>query len=134
MTEIEDEIIVEFYDTDCMGVVWNGTYFNYFEKVRSKLFRANGYDYSRMYSEGFLLPLVRNSAKYIHPLRLGERAIIKATVTECEYMLEMKYEIREKDSGKLLTKGKSQQMATDLEGNGLGMLPKQFAASFQEGV
>ena len=132
MIEFSIDIRAEFYDTDSMGVVWNGTYFNYFEKVRAELLRSIGYDYPRMYKEDFLLPVVRNKAKYIKSIKLGDEVIIKAIVTEYDLMLNIEYEIYDKATGELRTKGASSQMAVTLDGKSLGALPRSLYEAFKE--
>ena len=132
MIEFSMDMRVEFYDTDCMGVVWNGTYFNYFERVRAALLRSVGYDYPRMYEEGFLLPVVRNKAKYIKALKLGDEFQIKATVTEYDLMLNIEYEISSKATGEIMTKGASSQMAVTLDEKSIGNIPRSLFCSFEE--
>lgn len=124
MISIEKEIKVQFFDCDPMGVVWNGKYFDYFEMVRADLLAKCGLSYMKIAEKGYALPLVKNKIKYIKPIAADSVFIIKATVIEYEYMLRIKYEIREKNTGVLTTKGESTQAATDTAGNGIGFIPQ----------
>ena len=123
---IKKEITVEFFDVDSMQIVWNGKYFDYFEVARSALFDKLGIDYYTLATLGYQFPLVKNSAKYIKPLRFHQTAIVKATLTEYEYLFEVRFEIREKESRSITTKGSSTQMACSLEGESLGKIPDEL--------
>jgi acyl-CoA thioester hydrolase len=111
----EEEITVEFYDVDPLRVVWHGNYINYFEIGRRCLLEKIGYDYNQMEESGFAFPVTKISAKYIGPLRYKERARIKAILVEYENLLRIQYEIRNVQTGQLITKGVSTQMAYDLK-------------------
>jgi len=111
----EAEINVEFFDLDPMQVVWHGNYINYFEVGRRALLEKIGYSYDEMEESGFAFPVVEVSAKYLEPLRLKDRARIKAILTEYENCLIIKYEIRNAQTGALTTKGSSTHMAYDIK-------------------
>ena len=128
MISAERELTVEFFDVDSMGIVWNGRYFDYFEIARHALFTSAGLEYSDMYAQGFMLPIVKNKCKYIKPLRLGGRYIVKAVVTECDLLLKLSFTIRDKETDELMTKAESVQLAVNLRGESLGMLPEPFSA------
>ena len=123
MISIEKEIKVQFFDCDPMGVVWNGKYFDYFEMVRADLLAKYNLSYIKIAEKGYQLPLVKNKIKYIKPLPADSVFKIKATVTEYEIMLKIKYEITDLKTGIVTTKGESTQAATDLQGNSVGHIP-----------
>lgn len=131
MISAERELAVEFFDVDSMGIVWNGRYFDYFEIVRHALFIKAGFEYSDMYAQGFMLPIVKNKCKYIKPLRLGGMYIVKAVVTECDLLLKLSFTIRDKGTGILMTKAESVQLAVNLQGESLGRLPETFSESLR---
>lgn len=126
MISAECELTVEFNDADPMGVVWNGRYFDYFEIARHAVLARAGVEYADMYREGYMLPLVKNSAKYIKPLMPGDRAIVSAVVTEYELMLKMSFTIRKAGTGEITTKGESTQFAVNTKGESLGCLPESL--------
>jgi len=111
----EAEITVEFFHLDPLQVVWHGNYINYFEIGRRSLLEKIGYNYNRMEESGYTYPVVEISAKYLEPLRLGDRARVKAILVEYENCLRIKYEIRNAETGLLTTRGVSTQMAYDIK-------------------
>jgi len=55
---------VIYADTDKMGVVYNGTYFRFFEIGRTELMRYYGLVYSELEKYGYQLPLLEAYANY----------------------------------------------------------------------
>jgi len=111
----EAERTVEFFDLDPMQVVWHGNYINYFELGRRALLEKINYGYDEMEKSGYAFPVVEVRAKYISPLRLRDRARIRAVLIEYENRLLIRYEIRNAQTGVLTTKGSSAQMAYDIK-------------------
>lgn len=132
MKSVEREIQIEFFDIDQMGIVWNGRYFDFFEVARHALFEECGTGYQEMARRGCMLPLTRNKAKYIKPLRHGQKIIVKATFVEYDILIRIRFEIRDKESGVVTTTGESTQMATDLEGNSIGLIPAFIRDAIKE--
>jgi acyl-CoA thioester hydrolase len=111
----ETETAVEFFHLDPLQVVWHGNYINYFEIGRRMLLEKIGYSYKEMEKSGYAFPVIEISAKYLGPLRYGDRAKIKARLTEYENRLRIQYEIRNAQTGQITTKGQSTQMAIDIK-------------------
>jgi acyl-CoA thioester hydrolase len=68
-----------------------------------------------MEESGFAFPVTKISAKYIGSLHYKERAKIKAILVEYENMLRIRYEICNAQTGQIITKGVSTQMAYDIK-------------------
>ena len=111
----ETELIAEFFHLDPMQVVWHGNYFNYFEVGRRSLLEKIGYSYYEMEKSGYAFPVVEISAKYLEPLRFRDRARVKAILMEYENCLRIRYEITNVQTGALVTRGLSTQMAYDIK-------------------
>ena len=110
----EIEFTVEFYDVDSMRIVWHGNYVKYFEKARCALLGKIGYGYREMEESGWIFPLTSVSAKFVDSLHFQERVRAKATLTEYENCIKIKYELYNANSGQLCTKGESTQMAVNM--------------------
>jgi acyl-CoA thioester hydrolase len=110
----EVEISIEFYDVDSMEIVWHGNYIKYFEKARCALLNKIGYGYRQMRDSGYAFPVTDISAKYISPLKFGDRVRIRAILDEYENRLRIKYELVNTATGTITTKGMSTQMAYDI--------------------
>ena len=113
----ETEITIEFFDIDPLRIVWHGNYFNYFETGRRALLDKIDYSYNEMEKSGYLFPVIEISAKYLDSLHFNDRAVVKAVLLEYENRLKIQYEIRNKKTGLITTKGISAQMAFDIKAN-----------------
>lgn len=109
------EFQVEFYDVDSMNIVWHGNYIKYFEVARCVLLDTIKFGYTEMAASGYAWPVVDVRAKYIQPLQFRQKAVIEATLVEWENRLRISYRITDKETGKVLTKGESTQMAVNME-------------------
>jgi acyl-CoA thioester hydrolase len=110
----ELEFNVEFYDVDSMQIVWHGNYIKYFEKARCALLDKIGYGYLAMRDSGFVFPVTGVTAKYIGPLKMGDRVLARAVLEEYENCIKIRYELFNARTGERCTKGSSTQMAYDI--------------------
>jgi len=98
-------------------VVWHGNYFKYFEVARCALLQRHDYDYPQMRDSGYIWPVVDARVKYIRPLLYGQALRVRATITEWENRLKIAYEIFDADSGQVLTRAHTIQVAVDAATN-----------------
>ena len=63
--------------SDHAGVMWHGTYFNWLEEGRVNALSEAGINYVDLTKNGFELPLIDTSIKYISPLFLGDKITIE---------------------------------------------------------
>jgi len=111
----ETEIEVHFNLLDPMNVVWHGNYINFFEEGRAALLDKIGYGYNEMKESGFAYPVTEVSVKYIHPVFYRDKIIVRAFLDEYENRIRIKFEIINKRTGVVTTKGTTTQMAFDLQ-------------------
>ena len=64
--------------SDHAGVMWHGTYFEWLEEGRINALSKAGINYVDLTKNGFELPLIDTSIKYISPLFLGEKITIES--------------------------------------------------------
>ena len=64
--------------SDHAGVMWHGTYFNWLEEGRINALSKVGINYFDLTKNGFELPLINASIKYILPLCLGDNITIES--------------------------------------------------------
>jgi len=104
---------VAFHDLDPLQIVWHGNYLKYFDVARFGLFAAAGIDlYQYMLSKKYVFPVTRSAVKHIVPLRPFDEFVCRATVTEAQYKIAMKFEIRKKDDSRIVcARGTSEQLA-----------------------
>ncbi len=113
--EASVEFRVEFYDVDAMGVVWHGNYVKYMERGRCALLDKICYGYNEMKESNYAFPVASLKLKYIKPLMFKQTAVIKSVLVEYENRIKIEYFIYDKESGELVTKGESIQMAFNMK-------------------
>ena len=84
MIETEISEIVQFYDTDCGGVVSNIAYLRHVERARTALFSALGMAPAEMMTSGLFPVVVRSEIDYRSPARLGEEIRVSARLVAVE--------------------------------------------------
>lgn len=89
----EMKIIVPFYDLDPMNIVWHGNYVKYLEQARCDFFDKLNYNYTDMYNDGVMYPIVKMDFKFIKSAKFGEELLVKCILRELEPAIIIKYEI-----------------------------------------
>lgn len=113
MISAEVTIRVQFYDLDPMQVVWHGNYVRYLEQARCALLDRIGYNYVEMSASHYLWPIVDLRVKYVQPARFAQQIRVVATLIEYEHRLCIDYRISDAESGLLLTKASTTQVAVN---------------------
>ena len=108
------EIEIPYFDVDSMAITWHGHYVKYFEMVRCALLAKIDYDYKQMKDSGYAWPIVKLDIKYVKPSLFKQIVLVEATLVEYEHRLKIKYIIKDKQSGALLTKASTTQMAINI--------------------
>jgi acyl-CoA thioester hydrolase len=114
---VETETTIEFFNCDPMKVVWHGNYLNFFELGRRVLLDSLEFGYDDMADAGFAFPVVEIRAKYLAPLRFKDTAKIRAALAEYENCLRIEYQIFNAETGAIVCKGYTVQMALDVAKN-----------------
>ncbi|SHE75909.1 acyl-CoA thioester hydrolase [Seinonella peptonophila] len=127
----ESIIRVRYQETDQMGVVYHANYLTWFEIGRTDYIRQRGFTYQRLEHKGVLLPVVEVEARYLAPARYDDEVVI---VTGLEELLGSKivftYQVKHKETEKLLVKGRSKHLWTDQNLKRIN-LARQFPEVFQ---
>lgn len=84
MKEISLVETVQFYDTDCGGVVSNIAYLRYVERARSALFGELGLEIQAMNESQLFPAVIRTEIDYRYPARLGDEVEVRAKLLEVE--------------------------------------------------
>lgn len=108
------EIEVRFSEVDSMKVVWHGNYMQYFEDGREAFGRKYGLDYLTIYGQGYFVPVVDIAFHYRKPMEYGRKALLTVTYRPCEAAkILFDYEIKDSETGEVLTTGSSVQVFMD---------------------
>ena len=113
MLTSEIEVEVPFHDADPMGVTWHGNYLRYLELARSALLNELDYGIRQMTASGYSWPIVDARLKYVKTTTFGQRLKVRATLEEYENRLKIDYSITDSQSGEIVTKATTTQVAVD---------------------
>ena len=73
---------VQYYETDCMGIVHHSNYIRWFEEARTNLLEQIGIGYDKMEQMGIVSPVVSVCCDYKTMARFGETVKIETKVME----------------------------------------------------
>jgi acyl-CoA thioester hydrolase len=100
------KIRVRYADTDQMGMVYYGKYFEYFEVARTELLRACGLPYAEIEAAGFWLPVSDASIKYVRSAKYDDLLrVIARMPASVSPRLEISYEVRLDTTDALIAEG-----------------------------
>lgn len=105
------EIRVRYGETDKMGVVHHSVYPLYFEEARTELMRAAGVRYADLEGDGWLLPLIELSVRFLRGPRYDDLLVVEATLVEAT-RLKLRLEYRVRRDGELLAEGMTHHVST----------------------
>jgi acyl-CoA thioester hydrolase len=115
MIQSRTQVTVRYAETDKMGIVYHANYLPWFEIGRTQLLREQGLAYRKLEADGFLLPVLEISAKYIRPAQYDDTLTIVTTLTEKPTLrIRLQYQVFNGDV--LLATGESLHAFIDREG------------------
>ena len=82
LPQIEHEVTVMFYDTDCAGVVHNIAYLRFIETARTLMAAEMGMPLREMVETGLYPVVLRTEIDYRMPGRVGDRLLVRGGVSE----------------------------------------------------
>ncbi len=80
MIEFEYQVRVRYAEADRMGYVYYGNYAVYFEAARVELLRKLGITYKQLEDDGYILPVLDFSVRYIRPAYYEDLLTIKTVI------------------------------------------------------
>lgn len=115
MIQSRVKVTVRYAETDMMGIVYHANYLPWFEVGRTTLLKEIGVPYRKLEEEGFRLPVLEVSAKYLRPAVYDDTLVIQTTISERPLLrIRLDYEVRRGDE--LLATGTSVHAFVDREG------------------
>lgn len=73
--------IVQYYETDAMGVVHHSNYIRWFEEARLDFLEKLHLPYDEIESRGLLIPVLETSCQYRQAVRFGKTVLIDTRMT-----------------------------------------------------
>lgn len=108
------ERLVEYYETDKMGIVHHANYLHWFEEARTHYMAQNGLDYKDIEEMGIMMPVLGISCNYKHSTQYRRVAVVNVKVLKFNGIkLTYGYEVTDKESGVLLVTGTSEHCFVD---------------------
>ena len=109
------QVTVRYAETDMMGIVYHANYLPWFEVARTQLLREQGFPYRQLETDGYRIPVLEVSAKYLRPALYDDNLVILATIREKPLLrIRLEYEVRRGEE--LLATGSSSHAFCDLTG------------------
>ena len=115
MIESRTQVTVRYAETDMMGVVYHGNFLPWFEVGRTNLLKELGLPYRRLEEEGFRLPVLEVSARYLRPAVYDDTVTIVTRLLE-KPLLRIRLEYEVKRGEELLATGHTVHAFIDREG------------------
>lgn len=114
---VDTPVSVRYAETDQMGIVYYANYLVWFEVGRVAWCRAKGFHYAEMEARDKRLMVVAEAdCRYKAPARFGEDVIVRTSLGRAnDRVIRYRYEIRGRDSGRLLATGETAHIVTDPE-------------------
>ncbi|MDE7002088.1 MAG: acyl-CoA thioesterase [Lachnospiraceae bacterium] len=107
----------KYYETDQMGIVHHSNYIRWMEEARMDAMSQFGIDYRRMEESGIISPVVSVACQYKGMVHFDDTVQIQVKVVKYNGVrLDLEYEMTDRDSGELRTRGTSTHCFLDREG------------------
>lgn len=105
MFTTETQLRVRYAETDQMGVVYHGNYFQYFEVARAESIRQLGFTYADMEKMGVIMPVIEVQCRYLRPALYDNLLTIKVILKELPvgHKIEFYHEVYNENKDLLAT-------------------------------
>jgi acyl-CoA thioester hydrolase len=112
MKHVDVPVRVRYADTDRMGIVYYGTYPQYFEIGRSEFMREKGFTYRQFEEMGFHLVVTGIEITYYNAATYDDLLTVRTSISEVKSRgLSFHYEIFKDDT--LVVKGRTKHVCVD---------------------
>ncbi len=119
---------VRYAETDQMGMAYYANYLVWFEVMRGDFMRAVGVPYTRLESEGTLLPVIEATVRYRAPARYDDVVEVVARITELRSR-RIAFAYRVERGGELLATGTTVHMPVGPDGK-----PRPFSRELRQAL
>lgn len=115
MIQSRADVTVRYAETDMMGIVYHGSYLPWFEIGRTTLMKQLGLSYRDLEAQGYHLPVLQVTAKYLRPAVYDDTLTIITTLRERPLLrIRLEYEVQRGDE--LLATGETVHAFIDRAG------------------
>jgi acyl-CoA thioester hydrolase len=114
--------LVQYYETDQMGIVHHSNYIRWFEEARVELLRQTDLSCGKLEEMGIIIPVLGVSAKYHTMTHFEDEVQIALKLTKFDGIrLELSYEITDRNTGALRCSGTSSHCFLNREGRPISL-------------
>ncbi len=105
---------IRYSDTDSQQIVFNGNYLTYLDDALTDYLDALGGTWEAMHAQGFDIVLAHIDLAFRSPARLRETVAVHMEAVEVgNSSVRFAFEIRERDSGRVIVKGTAVHVIVD---------------------
>ena len=123
---------VNYYETDCMGIVHHSNYIRFFEEARLDLMAQNGMSYRNIEEMGIIIPVTFVECEYVRPLQYDDDIRIESRFAKYHGLkLEVSYEIYHEGTQQLSNRGRTGHCFLDCDMKPL-RVKKEFPELYQK--
>ena len=115
MIQSRSQVTVRYAETDMMGIVYHANYLTWFEIGRTEMFKQIGMPYRRLEAEGYRVPVLEVTAKFLRPAVYDDVLTILTTLRE-RPLLRIRFDYEVRRGEELLATGVSSHAFIDTQG------------------
>lgn len=105
---------INYYETDRMGIVHHSNYIRFLEEARCYMLEQIGYPYSKIETDGLMIPVLEVRCEYKHHVTYDDTIKIEVYVKEFKGVkLIMGYNVTNKKTGETVIKAETKHCFTD---------------------
>ena len=113
--------IVQYYETDKMGITHHSNYIRWMEEARVDFLSQIGWEFAKLEAMGIVSPVLTVSCDYKLPTGFSDKVTIKVTVKEFKGVkLFLNYEMKNEE-GKIVCTGTTSHAFLNTEGKPIRM-------------
>lgn len=128
------ERIINYYETDRMGIVHHSNYVRYLEEARGFWLRQEGMPYEKMEEMGINIPILSVNVEYKHHVTYADTILIGVFVKEYNGVrMTVGYDVTDKETGKVIIIAETKHCFTDknLRPINLKKVSPEFSSKFE---
>lgn len=108
--------IVQYYETDKMGITHHSNYIRWMEEARIDFLSKIGWSYAKLEEEGIISPVIAVESKYMKTTTFMDKVNIEVIVSEFKGVkLKLKY-IMKKEDGNIVCEAASEHCFLNEQG------------------
>ena len=108
--------LINYYETDKMGVVHHSNYIRFLEESRCRWLEALGLPMEKLEEMGYTIPVLEINCKYKFHVTSGDTIIIKPVITEYNGVrMKVVYNVVEEKTGKIVIEAYTKHCFTNNE-------------------